>query len=191
MHLAAELSDREQRLERTTRECKAHKNTLEDMERSRKLERQAQSSAHTAEKNELKEQTLERTHQMQQQHTEALSKHQRESKLRVRVVTTLVGTRFRQTEFRVVIVAVALLWRAIPSSCTLSMCTPIQFLMLSAFIPRLKKLSYFFFTMKSSTKSYPAVLRNCKPSSKWRRKRRLSHNLKRNNSTLKCRRRAR
>ena len=145
MHLAAELSDREQRLERTTRECKAHKNTLEDMERSRKLERQAQSSAHTAEKNELKEQTLERTHQMQQQHTEALSKHQRESKLRVRVVTTLVGTRFRQTEFRVLIVVVALLWRATPSSCTLYMCTSIQFLILSGFIPRLKKLSLFFF----------------------------------------------
>ena len=86
MQLATELSDRTQQLEKMTSECQTHKKALEDMARSRKLEQQAQSSAHVAEKNKLKEQTLERTQQMQQQHNEAFLKYKKESKLEVIMV---------------------------------------------------------------------------------------------------------
>ena len=69
-----------------TSDCKTHKKALEDMARRRKLEREAQSSAHVTEKTKLKEQTVERTQQMQQQHAEALDKCKAESKLEVRVL---------------------------------------------------------------------------------------------------------
>ena len=83
MQLATDLSDREQQLETMSNECRTHKETLQDITRRRKLEQQTQLSAHAAEKNKLKEQTLERTQQMQQQHNEAFAKYKTESKLEV------------------------------------------------------------------------------------------------------------